>query len=299
MKLIAGSANPQLSKNLAKKLKIPLVDREISKFSNGELRVWIKDDLHGEDVCLVQSFSDPVDTELMETLLMADALERMGVEELVAVIPWMGYSLQDKIFRHGEPISAKLVASLISHSFIKQVVLMDLHNDSIQGFYSIPTDYLSAIPVFKKYIKDNYDLKNTVIGSPDFGGLKRARKFAATMDLDLINIDKGRDLKTGEVTTFGIHGEVKGKNVIFYDDVINSGGTVVKTAEIVKKHGAKKVAFLSTHGIFCKNAIARIGKSKVDEVVVTNSIEHNNLNHKFKILDVSPVFAKALKRWVD
>lgn len=298
MKIISGSSNLQLAENIAKKLDVPLIDREITQFSNGEKRVWIKDDLHGEDVCLVQSITNPTDQTLMEILLIADALERMGVEDLVLVLPWMGYSLQDKVFRNGEPISAKVVANLISNSYVKRVILMDLHNDSIQAFFSTPTNYLSAMPVFEEYVRENYDLSSAVVASPDFGGLKRARKFAKTLDLDLVNIDKTRDVKTGKVTAIDLHGDVDQKTVLLFDDVIVSGGTVVEASALVKEKGAREVIFLSTHGLFTNQAKQRITDSQTDLTVVTNSIDNPNLADKFKVLDVSNIFSKALERWV-
>ncbi|MEA2056570.1 MAG: ribose-phosphate pyrophosphokinase [Patescibacteria group bacterium] len=298
MKIISGSSNPQLAENIAKKLNVPLINREITQFSNGEKRVWIKDKLHGNNVCLVQSITDPTDKTLMETLLIADALERMGVNDLILVLPWMGYSLQDKIFRNGEPISAKVVADLISNSYVKRVMLMDLHNNSIQAFFSTPTNYLSAMPLFEKYVKEKYDLDTAVVASPDFGGLKRARKFAKALDLDLVNIDKTRDIKTGKVNAIDLHGDVSQKTVFLFDDVILSGGTVVEGSALVKEKGAKKVIFLSTHGLFTNQAKQKIADSETDLTVVTNSIDNPDLSDKFKVLDVSGIFSQALERWL-
>lgn len=298
MKIISGSSNPQLAQNIAENLNVPLVDRKITQFSNGEKRVWIQDEVHGNDVCIVQSITNPTDQTLVETLLIADALERMGAKDVILVLPWMGYSLQDKVFRAGEPISAKVVADLISNSYIKRVMLMDLHNDSIQAFYSTPTNYLSAMPVFEKYVRDNFDLSQAVIASPDFGGLKRARTFANRLELDLVNIDKTRDLKTGEVRAVDLHGNVRNKKVLLFDDVIVSGGTVVKSAALVKEKGASEVIFLATHGILTDDAEQRIQASQTNRVVLTNSIENPNLPEKFEILDVSGVFSQTLKKWL-
>lgn len=299
MKLLAGSSTPTLAKNIAKKLKIPQINCEIEKFSNGEKRVWIKDQLRGQNVVMVQSFIDPVDENIIETLLMVDALERLGVKHIHLFIPWMGYSLQDKVFRKGEPISAKVIADLISHSYVRRVALMDLHNDSIPAFFDIPTSYLSALDIFAKHIKKNFDAKNTVVVSPDFGGLKRARTFARKLGLDLVNIDKDRDLKTGEVRAIDLHGEVKGKTAIVIDDVIVSGGTVIKAASLLKKFGAKKVVFAASHALLTGNAVENIENSAVDHTIITNTIEPKKFSKNFTVLDVSSVFTEDFAKWIN
>ncbi len=298
MKLISGSSNPQLAANIAQELKIVQIECDISQFSNGEKRVWIKGDVYGENVCLVQSFSEPVDALIMETLLIADALERMGADNVILVIPWMGYSLQDKVFRDGEPISAKVVANIVSNSYVHRVMLVDLHNDSIQGFYSVPTNYLSAMKLFEDYIKKQLAAENLVIGSPDFGGLKRARTLANHLDLELVNIDKTRHPKTGQVRAMDLHGVVKDSTVVFFDDVIVSGGTVVEASDLAKKEGADQVYFLATHGIFTGNALEKIQESPVDKVVITNTVKLENLPDKIEVLEVAPVFAQNLSKWV-
>lgn len=300
MKLISGSSNPKLAQKIANQLNVDLAETEISRFSNGEKRVWIKDNLRGENVALIQSFVNPVDETIMETMLLIDALERLGVRHVSLTIPWMGYSLQDKVFRLGEPISAKVIAKMISNAYVKRALLMDLHNDSIPAFFDIPTNYLSAMGIFIKFIQDNFDLDQTVIGSPDFGGLKRARTLAKKLNLDLVNIDKTRDLKTGEVRAVELHGNVADKTVVILDDVIVSGGTVVESADLLKQNGAKQVIFLASHGLFTQGT-SDMEQSQVDQVVITNSIDHPNLdsaNSKFKVLDVSSVFADNLAKWL-
>lgn len=297
MKLISGSSNPQLAKKIARELKLDQADIEIKKFSNGEKVVWVKDDLQGQSVVVVQSFVNPVDEMIVETLLIIDALERLGVEQISLVIPWMGYSLQDKVFRRGEPISAKVIANLFSNSYVRRVLLMDLHNDSIPGFFDIPTNYLSALNIFESYVKKSFDLKKTIIASPDFGGLKRARVFAQQLGLDLANIDKTRNLKTGKVKAVELHGNVEKKSVIILDDVIVSGGTVIEAARCLKANGAKKVTFIATHGLLTDNASERIVKSQIDQVIITNTVHHPKLPAKFKILNSAAVFAAALSKW--
>jgi ribose-phosphate pyrophosphokinase len=298
MKLIAGSTTPTLAKQIAKNLKIAQIDCDIEKFSNGEKRIWVKDKLRGQNVVVVQSFVEPVDESIIETLLIIDALERMGARHISLVIPWMGYSLQDKVFRKGEPISAKVIADLVSKSYVKRIALMDLHNDSIPAFFDIPTSYLSALDIFAKYIKSHLDLKKSIIVSPDFGGLKRARTFAKKLKLDLANIDKDRDINTGKVKAVDVHGDVRGKIAIVIDDVIVSGGTVVEAASCLKEFGAKKVVFLSSHALFTGRAVEKINQSKIDQIIITNTVEHNSLPENFKVLDVSSVFANNLNKWL-
>lgn len=298
MKLISGSSNPTLSKNIAQQLGVPLVNAEITQFANGEKRVWIQDEVRGENIILVQSFSSPVDENIVETLLLLDALERSDVKNINLVIPWMGYSLQDKVFRPGEPIAAKVIANILSNSYVQRVFLLDLHNSSIPGFFSVPTNHLSALKLFQKYIKENFDLSSALIASPDFGGLKKARVLADSLGLDLVNIDKQRNLTTGEVEEAELHGNVQDKDVILFDDVIVSGGTVVKAAAAIKKAGAKSVHFISTHGIFAEDALKKIQSSHLDSLVISNSISHTSLDKKIKVLDAAPLFVHALEKWL-
>lgn len=298
MKIISGSSNKSLSQKIAHRLNLDIVDVDISKFPNGEKRIWIKDRVRGENITLVESLSDPTDEHIIELLLMVDALERAGARHVNAIIPWMGYSIQDKVFREGEPLAAKVIASLISHGYIRRVFLLDLHNSSIPGFFSIPTHHLSAIQLFVDHSKKHFDLKNSIVASPDFGGLKRARIFAEMLDLDLTNIDKLRDLHTGKVEAVEVHGDVKGKEVLVFDDFINSGSTVESAAALLKKNGAKAVHFFATHGLFANNGQDRVQKSQVDTVVVTNSIDQPIEVPKLKVLDIGPTFADALSTWM-
>lgn len=297
MKLISGSSTPELAQHIAQKLGIEMVEVEITEFANHEKRVWIKDSVKGENVILVQSFSNPVDEEIMEFLLLADALERGEARHVNAVIPWLGYSLQDKVFRPGEPIAAKVVADLVSNSYIKRAFLLDLHNSSTPGFFSIPTQHLSAMNLFVEHIKNTLPLDKAVVASPDFGGLKRARVFAEQLGLELVNIDKHRDLKSGAVSAMGLNGEVAGKTVILFDDVINTGSTVTSATDLLKENNAAAVHFCATHGLFAEDGLARIEASSIDSVVITNSIPHKIHSDKIKVLDVSQLFADALSTW--
>lgn len=298
MFVISGSSNPQLAAEIAQLMGLESVPVEIGVFPNGEKRINIQKDVHGQNIVLVQSFSTPADEFIMELLLLADALERMGARHINAVIPWMGYSLQDKVFKNGEPLSAKVVADLVSQSYIKRVLLLDLHNMSIPGFYSVPTRQLSALELFADHIKNTFELNKLVVASPDFGGLKRAREFAKKLDVNLVNIDKQRDLRTGQVTATSVHGDVKDKIVILFDDSVVSGGTVIETAKLLKEQGAHSVHFLATHGLFVNDSQNKIQQSEVDSVLVSNSIQHSSLVSKITELSVASLFADSLKHWL-
>jgi ribose-phosphate pyrophosphokinase len=297
MKIVSGSSNQPLAQAIAKELNLPLVETEISHFANGEKRVWIKDSVKGENIILIQSFSEPTDEHIIEFLLFTDALERAGARHVNLVLPWMGYSRQDKVFRDGEPIAAKVIANLVSNSYVQRVFLLDLHNSSTPGFFSIPTQHLTALPLFVDYVKANFDLTNYVVASPDFGGLKRAQVFAGQLGLELVNIDKHRDLHSGKIKTMGLQGEVRGRSILIFDDMISTGSTVVNAAELLKREGADEVHFFSTHGIFAQNGAQNIEESPVTSVVVTNSIVQTESSSKIKVIDCSPLFAGALSIW--
>ncbi len=298
MKLIAGSSNLPLAQKIAEKLNLPLVETDSSEFANGERRVWIKEQLAGEDVVIIQSFSAPVDEHIMEFLLLADATERLGARSIHAVIPWLGYSLQDKVFVPGEPIAAKVIANLVSTAHIDRVYLLDLHNSSTPGFFSIPSAHLSAMQLFIADIQTRFAGKELVVASPDFGGLKRARQFASSLGTDLVNIDKTRDLCTGEVTAVGLQGEVRGKVALLFDDVIVSGSTVVETSELLKQQGATETHFFATHGPLVESAIEKLSASSIDNIIVTNSIQHQRLPQNCTEIDISPVLISALQEWL-
>ncbi len=302
MKLLAGSSVPHLATSIADHLGIEQVSVELDSFANHETRVHIDATLRGENVVLVQSFSHTPDEHIMETLLITDALERMGVRHVNLVVPWMGYSLQDKVFRPGEPIAAKVVANMLSNSYLKRIFLLDLHNSSTPGFFSVPSHHLSANALFENYVREHVALEDAIVASPDFGGLKRARVFADQLALDLVNIDKHRDLNTGAVTAVGLHGEVTDKHVLFYDDVIMSGSTVEEGAALVKEQGARRVSFLATHGMLVGDAHARLATAAVDDIVITNSIHHEKATiadeQRITVLDAGPLFADELQIWL-
>jgi ribose-phosphate pyrophosphokinase len=294
MKIVAGSSSSKLAKQIAKSLKTDLIACQISKFANGEKRIQVDKAAKGQDILLVQSFSDPVDEHIIETLLIADALERLGARSVELFIPWFGYSFQDKVFLPGEPLSAKAIARAVESTGIKKVYLLDLHNTSIPGFFSIPTYHLSALEVFVHYSQTHFDMNQAMVVSPDFGGLKRAKIFADELGLDLASVEKHRNLKTGEITTSKLDGNVKGKIALIFDDAILSGSTTIEVSKLLKQQGAKHVYFFATHGVFTDDAIKNLQQSKVDSVVVTNSIAQPSQLRKITVLDISPIMVENI-----
>jgi ribose-phosphate pyrophosphokinase len=312
MKIIGGSSNKKLVSSLARELNLEKLNSELSTFPNGETKVWIEhtpEEIAGENIIVVQSFSQPVNTHVIETLLLIDALERLGARHITLLIPWFGYSLQDKVFRDGEPIAAKVIANLLSHSYLKRIFFLDLHNTSTTGFFAIPSHHISAMQIFTEYAVKNFAAafkdNRVVAASPDFGGLKRARVFANNLstqskqNVALVNIDKNRNYQTGEVRAVQIQGgDVKGKVVLIMDDVINSGTTVIEVARLLKNEGASEVHFFATHGLFIDNAVEKLSNSMIDSIVISNTVNQKDLPNNFHILDITPIFAKELKSWI-
>ena len=297
MILLSGSSHPAFAKALSKQAHMPLAEVDLSVFPNGDRRVWVKTSVVNEDVVVVQSFSHPVDTHLIEYALLVDAVERAGARSIMALVPWMGYSLQDKVFRSGEPIAARVAADIISHKNVKLVVLMDLHNNSVAGFFSTPTTILSTLKLFVSDALKRYPKKKLVVISPDFGGLKRASVFAKAVGAEIHHIDKVRDVHTGKVQAKFVGGDMSGKVCIVIDDCINTGSTVIEGARELKKHGAKRVVFYATHPLLGGNASETLQKSEVDEVIVSDTVSvEGKIFPKLRVLSVVPLFAEALKK---
>ncbi len=295
MFVFSGTSNVPLAQKITGYCHATNGEVMIETFANGEKRVRVHSEVRRQEVVLVQSFSNPVDSNIMEFLLIADALERAGARRVIAVVPWMGYSLQDKVFTDGEPIAARVVADLISHAYTKRVMLLDLHNSSIPGFFSVPSTHVRAISLFEKYAREHFDVNQVVVVSPDFGGLKQARVFADRLHVHLSNIDKHRDLDSGAVSTVGIAGaEVDGKICLVYDDVINTGGTVVEVAKFLKEKGAKEVHFMVSHGLFAGDGMQKMTDSAIDSVVITDSIVQKDPLEKIKVISVAELFAREI-----
>jgi len=274
MKLISGTANNPLAKGIADVLDIPLTSVEIERFRDQEIFVRINENVRGEDIFLIQPTSAPANDHLMELLILIDALVRASAQRITAVVPYFGYARQDRKTGGRTPISAKLVANLISKAGAHRVLTVDLHAGQIQGFFDIPTDNLFGQPVFVEDIKDRFSKKdrdNLLFVSPDTGGVVRTRSIAKMFDADIAIVDKRRP-KAGESEVMNIIGDVAGRSCILYDDIVDSGGTLCNAAKALKDHGANSVSAYITHGVLSDPAVERITKSELTEVVITDTI---------------------------
>ena len=296
LRLISGTANRKLAEEVSKILKVPLTPVEIRHFSDGEIYARILESVRGGDVYIIQPTSADANLNLMELLIMVDALKRSSPEKITAVIPYFGYCRQDKKTKPREPITAKLVANMIQVAGVDRVIMFDLHVAQVQGFFDIPSDNLDLVPQFIDFIADK-KLKDVVIVSPDAGGAARARHYAKVMNAPIAIIDKRRpEQNVAEV--LNVIGDVRGKSAIIVDDLIDTAGSITEGANILMKFGAKEVYALSTHGVFSGPAIERITKSHLKEVVVTNTINipKEKITGKIKIISVGPLLAETIKR---
>jgi len=298
MKIVAGNANKALASDISKYLNIPLANCKITRFADDEIYVEIHENVRGEDVFIIQPTSYPVNDHLMELLVIVDALRRSSARRITAVIPYFGYARQDRKSAPRSPISAKLVANLITMSGANRVLTLDLHAGQIQGFFDIPTDNLTAAPVMVKDIKKHYDASKVTIVSPDAGGVVRARNIAGRIGAPLAIVDKRRP-RAGVSEVMNIIGDVSGQSCILIDDMVDSGGTLMNAAEALLKAGAKEVSAYITHGVLSKGAAERIAQSKLKELVVTNSIEETDAVKKagnIRILDIADLIGEAIAR---
>jgi len=293
-KVFSGTANEEFSKSVARYLSIPLSEATIKRFSDGEISVQINESVRGKDVFIVQSTCAPANANLMELLIMTDALRRSSANSITAIIPYFGYARQDRKAAPRVPITAKLVANLMETAGIDRVVTVDLHAGQIQGFFNIPVDNLYGSIVFKDYIQRK-NLKNPIIASPDIGGVARARSFAKNLNLDLVIVDKRRE-KANESEVMNIIGDVEGKDVILIDDMIDTAGTMVKAAAALKNQGATSVMAFCTHPVLSGPAYDRIENGELDELVVTDTIPLVQESDKVKVLSISKVFAEVIRR---
>jgi len=297
MKLLACNSNPVLSKEIASYLGLELIKAEVKKFADHEIFVEIKENVRGEDIFVVQSTSYPANDNMMELLIAIDALRRASAKRITAVIPYFGYARQDRKAAPRTPISAKLVANLITSAGADRVLTIDLHAGQIQGFFDIPLDNLYAAPVFIRDIKKNFDLKNLVVISPDVGGLVRARAVASKIGAELAIVDKRRP-RAGVSEVMNIIGEVDGKNCIIVDDMVDSGGTLCNAADALLDKGATSVSAYITHGVLSGKAYDRIANSRLKNLVITNSIEptKETLSVKnIKIINIADLIGEAIR----
>ena len=301
MKIVAGNSNIPLSISIAKYLKVPLVKATIKKFPDKEIFAEIQENVRGEDVYVVQSTSFPANDHVMELLIIIDALKRGSAKRISAIIPFYGYARQDRKSGPRTPISAKLVANLVSVAGANRALMVDLHAGQIQGFFDIPTDNLFAAPVFIEDIKKNFNMNSTIIVSPDVGGVVRARAIAKRLETELAIIDKRRE-KAGISEVMNIIGDVNNKNCILIDDICDTAGTLTNAASALKNQGAKSVCAYITHGIFSDPAIDRINNSPIDKMIITDSIqpkEEIKNSNKIEVLTIAPLIGEAIDRISD
>ena len=298
MRIIAGNSNLPLSKSVSDYLGENLTNASIQRFADDEVYVEIKENIRGEDVFVIESLSHPANDNLMELLVIMDALQRASAKRITAVIPYYGYARQDRKPGPRTPISAKLVANLITTAGADRVLTLDLHAEQIQGFFDIPTDNLFAGPVFSKDIKEKYDIGNLVAVSPDIGGVVRARAIANKIGASIAIVDKRRS-KPGESEVMNIIGDVKGKDCIILDDIIDSAGTISNAANRIMDLGANSITSYVTHGVLTGKALERINNSQLTELVITNSINNQDIlsnGNKIRSIDVSTLLGEAIKR---
>ncbi|QBL12507.1 ribose-phosphate pyrophosphokinase [Campylobacter helveticus] len=293
-KIFSGSANLEFAKQISKYLSLPLSNAGVKRFSDGEISVQIDESVRGKDVFIIQSTCAPANDNLMELLILTDALRRSSANSITAIIPYFGYARQDRKANPRVPISAKLVADLIEAAGIDRVATIDLHAGQIQGFFNIPVDNLYGSIVFNDYIKSKH-FENAIVGSPDIGGIARARSVAKKLGLDIIIVDKRRE-RANESEVMNIIGGVNGKDVVLVDDIIDTAGTIVKAAKALKEKGAKSVMACCTHAVLSGEAYERIAKGDLDELVITDTIPLKKEHEKIKVLSVAPIFAEVIRR---
>lgn len=298
IKLVAGNSNPVLAQAIASWLNLSLTKASVRRFADMEVFVQIQENVRGSDVFVIQSTSFPANDHLMELLIITDALRRASARRITAVVPYFGYARQDRKVGSRSPISAKLVANLITHAGVDRVLTLDLHAEQIQGFFDIPTDNLYASPVMVRDIKERFDLANIMVVSPDVGGVARARGLAKRISAPLAIIDKRRE-RAGESEVMNVIGDVAGYTCILLDDIVDSGGTLVNAADALLANGAKEVYAYITHGVLSGGAAARITNSKLKELVITDSIQPTEAvtNAKnIRVLSIASLIAEAIGR---
>ncbi|MBA4761943.1 ribose-phosphate pyrophosphokinase [Sphingomonas sp.] len=302
MKLMAGNSNLPLAQAIASYLELPLTKANVRRFADEEIFVEILENVRGEDVFVLQSTAYPANDNLMELLIMIDALRRASAKRITAVLPYFGYARQDRKPGPRTPISAKLVANLITTAGANRVLSVDLHAGQIQGFFDIPTDNLFAAPVMSEDIKARFSDKNLMVVSPDVGGVVRARALAKRLDnAPLAIVDKRRE-KAGESEVMNIIGEVEGRFCVLIDDIVDSAGTLCNAAAALKAAGAEDVVAYCTHGVLSGGAVARVDGSALRELVITDTIGNHNVveqAQRIRHLTIAPLLAEAIRRIAD
>jgi ribose-phosphate pyrophosphokinase len=298
IKLVAGNSNPRLAEAIAAFLRTPLAKAVVRRFADMEIFVEILENVRGTDVFVIQSTSYPANDHLMELLIIIDALRRASARRITAVVPYFGYARQDRKPGPRTPISAKLVANMITGAGADRVLTLDLHAGQIQGFFDIPTDNLFAAPVMVRDIRERFDLSNVMVVSPDVGGVVRARGLAKRINAPLSIIDKRRE-RAGDSEVMNVIGEVSGRTCILVDDIVDSGGTLVNAADALLDHGAKEVYAYITHGVLSGGAVARITASRIKELVITDSIQASEavrVAENIRGLSIATLIGEAIAR---
>jgi ribose-phosphate pyrophosphokinase len=298
LKLVAGNSNPALAKAISDYLKTPLTKASVRRFADMEIFVEIQENVRGADVFIIQSTSFPANDHLMELLIIIDALRRASARRITAVVPYFGYARQDRKPGARTPISAKLVANLITHAGADRVMTLDLHAGQIQGFFDIPTDNLYASPVMVRDIRERFDLAKIMVVSPDVGGVVRARGLAKRINAPLAIIDKRRE-RAGESEVMNVIGEVAGHTCVLVDDIVDSGGTLVNAADALLEQGAAEVYAYISHGVLSGGAVARINASRLKELVITDSIQPSKTVQDAKnirVLSINTLIGEAIGR---
>jgi len=296
LKIMTGTSNPVLAQEIADALGVPIVKSAVTRFSDGEFRVQIFETVRGADVFVIQSLGNPVHDNLMEVLIMADALRRASARSITAVIPYYGYARQDRKSSSREPITAKLVANLLVTAGVNRVLTLDLHAPQIQGFFDIPVDHMQAAPLLADYMKE-IGLTECVVVSPDVGGVSRARALGERIGATLAIIDKRRP-KPNVSEVMHIIGDVEGKSCVLVDDIIDTAGTLCLAADALIEAGAKEVYALCSHGVLSGPAISRINQSHLQQLIITNSLPRDSSSpcDKIKVLSVGRMMAEAIRR---
>lgn len=297
MKLFTGNANPSLAKAVVRHLGIPLGKAFVGRFPDGEIEIKVLENVRGTDCFILQPTSTPANDNLMELLLLIDALRRASASRITAVIPYFGYGRQDRKAQPRVPISSKLVSNLITIAGANRVLTVDLHASQIQGFFDIPVDHLYTNPVFVSFLKNKkWRPDRVVVVSPDAGGVERARSVAKRLDFDLAIIDKRRTSPT-EADVLHVVGAVKGKTCLIFDDLVDTAGTLAKASQALIKNGAKEVYAAAAHGVLAGPALERLENSPIKELIITDTIFLNGKkSNKIKVLSVAPLLGEAIKR---
>jgi ribose-phosphate pyrophosphokinase len=299
LKLFSGNANRALAEEIAQYLHVPLSDAEVTRFSDGEIYVQVNENVRGADVFLIQPTCPPVNDTLMELLIMVDAMRRAAAPRITAVLPYYGYARQDRKVQPRVPISARLVADLLEAAGIDRLLALDLHAGQIQGFFNVPVDHLFAAPVIIDYLGKK-DLRDPVIVSPDAGGVERARAIAKRLSASLAIIDKRRE-GPGSAMAMHLIGDVRGKDAVVIDDMIDTAGTLIQAVTALEREGARRILACGVHAVLSGPAVERIGKSPLEEVVVTNSVPVSSEKRaaRVTVLSVAPLLGEAIRRIHD